>query len=117
LDEDIWIRHVEQAIESDKLFPDYKGVVIDDLRQPNEYEWSRDNGFTIIRVNADEGDRLDRASKLGDKFSSEDLRHETERHVDDFEADYDIWNGNGVSLHELRRKVDDIMAEIKAEGG
>ena len=117
LDEDIWIRHVEQAIETDKTFPNYKGVVIDDLRQPNEYEWAKAHGFTIIRVNADEGDRLDRAAKLGDKFSAEDLRHETERHVDDFKADYVIENGSGVSLHELRRKVDDIMAEIKAKGG
>src|SRR5699024_6965426 len=61
LDEDIWIRHVEQAIESDKLFPDYKGVVIDDLRQPNEYEWAKDHGFTIIRGNAREDRRLKRA--------------------------------------------------------
>src|SRR5699024_6216466 len=111
-----WIRHVEQAIEADKLFPHDKGVVIDDLRQPNEYEWAKANGFTIIRVNADEGDRLDRASKLGDKFSAEDLRHETELHVDDFEADYVICNGSGVSLHELRREVGEIMREIKEIG-
>src|SRR5699024_5800192 len=73
LDEDIWIRHVEQAIETDKTFPNYKGVVIDDLRQPNEYDWARANGFTIIRVNADDGDRIYRASKLADRCTSQNL--------------------------------------------
>src|SRR5699024_5657973 len=115
LDEGIWIRHVEQAIETDKTFLNYKGVVIDDLRQPNEYEWAKANGFTIIRVNADESDRLDRAAKLGDKFSAEDLRHDTEQHVDSFAVDYEI-NNNG-DKEALRRKVVKIMSEIKAKGG
>src|SRR5699024_10910904 len=102
LDEDIWIRHVEQAIESDKLFPDYKGVVIDDLRQPNEYEWARNNGFTIICVNAREDFRIQRAINSGDKFDLESLEHDTEQHVDSFAVDYEIDN-NG-NKEELRRK-------------
>ena len=111
LDEDIWIRHVEQAIESDKLFPDYKGVVIDDLRQPNEYEWAKANGFTIIRVNAREDRRLKRAEQAGDSFSADDLAHDTEQHVDGFSVDYTIVNDGGLS--DLKRQVDEIMSEIK----
>ena len=110
LDEDIWIRHVEQAIEADKLFPHYKGVVIDDLRQPNEYEWAKANGFTIIRVNADEGDRIQRAERAGDSFSADDLAHDTEQHVDGFSVDYTIVNDG--SLSDLKRQVDEIMNEI-----
>src|SRR5699024_11102304 len=113
LDEDIWIRHVEQAIESDKLFPDYKGVVIDDLRQPNEYEWAKAIGFTIIRVEASEDRRLKRAEQAGDSFSAGDLAHDTEQHSDKFDVDYEI-NNNG-DKGALRRKVDEIMSEIKAE--
>src|SRR5699024_11446627 len=94
LDENIWIRHVEQASESDKLFPEYKGVVIDDLRQPNEYEWARANGFTIIRVGASDDLRLERAKQEGDSFSADDLAHDTEQHSDKFDVDYEI-NNNG----------------------
>ena len=115
LDEDIWIRHVEQAIESDKLFPDYKGVVIDDLRQPNEYEWARDNGFIIVRVSADEDVRLRRAERAGDVFSESDLAHDTEQHVDGFSVDYTIVNDG--NLVDLRRHIGEIMDEIKAKGG
>ena len=109
LDEDIWIRHVEQAIKADKLFPYYKGVVIDDLRQPNEYEWAKSNGFTIIRVNADEDLRLERAKQEGDSFSEEDLAHDTEQHSDKFDVDYMIVNDG--SLNDLRRQVAEIMYE------
>ena len=112
LDEDIWIRHVEQAIEIDKLFPDYKGVVIDDLRQPNEYEWAKANGFTIIRVNADEDLRLKRAEQAGDSFSADDLAHDTEQHVDGFIVDYTIVNDGGLS--DLKRHIGEIMDEIKS---
>src|SRR5699024_5910783 len=115
LDEDIWIRHVEQAIESDKLFPDYKGVVIDELRQPNEYEWARANGFTIIRVEASEDKRIQRAERAGDSFDIDSLEHETESHIDGFEVDYEIVNGGNLEV--LGRKVDEIMSEIKAKGG
>ena len=110
LDEDIWIRHVEKAIESDKLFPDYKGVVIDDLRQPNEYEWAKANGFTIIRVNAREDFRIQRAINSGDKFDLESLEHDTEQHVDSFAVDYEI--NNDGDKEALRCKVGEIMNEI-----
>ena len=113
LDEDIWIRHVEQAIEVDKLFPDYKGVVIDDLRQPNEYKWAKANGFTIIRVNAREDFRIQRAFNSGDKFDLNSLEHDTEQHVDSFAVDYEINNDSGREA--LRRKVGEILAEIKSE--
>jgi len=42
------------------------------------------------------------------------LRHETEQYIDDIQADIDIWNGEGVSEDDLRRKIDEILAEIKA---
>ena len=116
LDADIWIRHAEKSAETWAELRSTRGIVIDDLRQPNEYEWAKANGYTIIRVNANEDTRLSRARVLGDEFNSEDLRHETELHVDDYEVDYDIWNDEGVGEDELRRRVDEILAEIKAKG-
>jgi len=114
IDDEVWIRQAQRMVEYSERFRDCKGVVIDDLRQDNEAKWAKDNGFIIIRVNADESDRLARIERAGDDFKAEDLRHETEQYVDDIQADYDIWNGEGVSEDELRRRVDEILAEIKA---
>lgn len=117
LDEDVWIRQLEKSMYIWEDMRSTKGIIIDDLRQPNEYEWARRNGFVIIRVNANEDTRLERARAAGDDFSLEDLRHDTEMHVDDYEVDYEIWNDDGVSLTELERNIDVIMSDIKATGG
>jgi|SRR5690625_1346882 len=114
IDEDVWIKQVEQDVKLAEAWRRTAGVVIDDLRQPNEYEWAKDNGFVIIRVDTDDDVRLERAKRAGDVFKTEDLRHETEQFIDDIQADIDIWNGEGVSEDDLRRKVDEILAEIKA---
>jgi|SRR5690554_1221291 len=111
LDPDVWIRQLAKSMRVWENMRDINGIVIDDLRQPNEYEWARANGFVIIRVNANEDTRLARAQSEGDAFSIEDLRHETEQYVDGFVVDYDIWN-DGDDIGELERKVDEIMAEL-----
>ena len=111
IDPDIWLYHAERTIEALSNMRSVKGIVIDDLRQPNEEIWARDNGFTIIRVNANEDTRLRRARALGDDFKPEDLRHETELHIDDIEADFDIWN-DGEDSEVLHRKIDEIMTKI-----
>lgn len=110
IDEDVWIKKAEATVEALENYRSTQGIVIDDLRQPNEEIWCRNNGFTIIRVNADEGLRAERADVLGDKYSADDMRHDTEQHVDSFAVDYEI-NNNG-DKEELRRKVDEVMNEI-----
>src|SRR5699024_1130052 len=117
LDEDVWVRQLAVTVGVYESLYVTNGIVIDDLHQPNDYEWSKDNGFTIIRINANEDTRLARASAAGDDFTTDDLRHETELHIDDFEADYDIWNDDDVSLAELERNIDEILSEIITKGG
>ena len=114
LDPDVWVNQLARTAEVYANMRSTIGLVIDDLRQPNEEIWARDNGFTIIRVNANEDTRLERARALGDAFEIEDLRHETELHIDDIEADYDIWN-DGEDTEELKRKIGDIIAKIGAD--
>lgn len=111
IDPDIWIYHAEKSLELYENMRDVPGVVIDDLRQPNEEEWARDNGFTIIRVNANEDTRLRRARALGDVFKVEDLRHETELHIDDIIADSDLWNDgeDAESKAHLLREIDEVL--------
>ncbi|MDQ0154940.1 deoxynucleotide monophosphate kinase family protein [Robertmurraya andreesenii] len=114
IDPDVWVRHAERKVDGIIDYragtDDHIGVVITDLRQPNEYAWAKANGFTIIRVTAPDQLRMDRAVDAGDDFTVHDFAHETEQHVDSFEVDYEVVNDGTVE--ELKAKVDAIMAKI-----
>jgi dephospho-CoA kinase len=115
IDSDVWIKHAERAVKGAIDFnvntgADKVGVVITDLRQPNEYEWARANGFTLIRVTAPDEDRIARAKIAGDDFNEADLEHETESHIDGFAVDYEIHNDGSVD--DLKAQVDAILEAI-----
>jgi dephospho-CoA kinase len=115
IDPDVWIKHAELAVKGVIDFnvntgADMVGVVITDLRQPNEYEWARNNGFTIIRVSAPDEDRLLRAKLAGDDFTETELEHETESHIDGFSVDYEIHNDGSVD--DLKAQIDAILEAI-----
>lgn len=119
IDEDVWVKKVDQEIQN-KLKSTHADVhisYITDLRQPNEYEYCRENGFFILRVNATDDVRLARMMADGDNFNKEHLHHETETHVDGYKVDYDINNNfttqNG--LEELRKEVKQLVKLILEE--
>jgi dephospho-CoA kinase len=116
IEPDVWIKHAERAVKGAIDFnvntgAERIGVVITDLRQPNEYEWARNNGYTIIRVTAPDEDRIARAKIAGDDFNEADLEHETESHIDGFAVDFTIEN-NGT-IDELKAQIDEVLTEIK----
>jgi dephospho-CoA kinase len=116
IDPDVWIKHAERAVKGAIDYnvntgADKVGVVISDLRQPNEYEWARAHGFTIIRVTAPDEDRLFRAKLAGDDFTEADLEHETESHIDGFTVDYTVVNGG--TIDELTTQIDEIIAQLR----
>src|SRR5690606_38371588 len=104
IDEDVWIKHAEFSVQQALNQRSTRGIVISDLRQPNEYEWCQRNGFGIVRVNAPDEFRLERARLAGDDFTEADLAHETESYVDSFEVDAEITNAG--TLDELYAQVD-----------
>ena len=117
VDESVWIRHAERKVNGTIDFrvntgADRIGIVITDVRQQNEVDWARTNGFTIIRVTAPDDVRIARAIKAGDNFSENDLEHVTESAIDGFVVDYEVQNAGTVE--ELQVQVDAIIAEINA---
>lgn len=116
IDEDVWVKKADQEIQN-KLKSTHADVhisYITDLRQPNEYEYCKENGFFILRVNATDEVRLARMMADGDNFTKEHLHHETETYVDGYEVDYDIHNNfttqNG--LNELRKEIKKLVKII-----
>jgi dephospho-CoA kinase len=116
VDKDVWIRHAERRvggiIDHRSGYPNVEhiGIVISDLRQPNEYAWAVENGFSIIRVNAPQELRVERANSVGDAFELNHLTHETESHIDGFDVDFEVVNDGTVT--ELQAHVDAIMEAI-----
>ena len=115
VDENVWVKHADFAYRMALDSRATRGIVVSDGRQPNELVWARANGFIIIRVEASESMRLERAKQAGDIFNEGDLAHDTEQHVDKFDVDYTIVNDG--SLSDLKRQVDEIVGDIKAKGG
>ncbi|RAU96821.1 AAA family ATPase [Paenibacillus sp. YN15] len=116
---DIWVRKCFDRISDEAMFLDAYGDIlrslISDIRQPNEYSRCRAEGYVIIRVNAPEELRRQRALAEGDAFDSASLAHETEQHVDLFAVDYDVYNTG--TFESLREQIDAIMAAIALEEG
>jgi hypothetical protein len=108
-DPDIWVRKCFEAIawDDDLVVP-----VITDLRQPNEFERCRAEGYVIIRVTAPEEIRLERARQAGDAFTTESLAHDTESHIAGFAVDYEVENVG--TLAEMYAKVDAIVGLLNA---
>ena len=113
---DVWVREVERRVaeyEARQCACKPARVLIEDLRVQAEYDWLRDNGFTIIRVTAPAELRLARARQAGDDFSADDFEHETEQAVDGFAVDYEIVNDG--TTEEMMAQMAAILAEIGLE--
>jgi len=115
IDNDVWVRKCFQEIKClenlAKLLrrKDFR-IVIDDLRQPNEYDRCRAEGFVIVRVTAPDSLRIERIEASGEGFDLEAFNHETEQYVDTFDVDYEIRNDS--DLDSLYAQVDAIMRNL-----
>lgn len=113
-DPDVWVKHLAQQVRMAEDSRKTTGIVVTDARQPNEVNWLRDNGFVIVKVEADEDTRIERIKAQGESVDEEALRHKTEQYVDDIEADYTIPNLG--TLDELYGRVDMLLDELVTKG-
>jgi dephospho-CoA kinase len=115
IDSEVWIKHAEMAVQGAIDFrvntgAEQIGIVLTDVRQQNEVDWCRANGFTLIRVTAPDEDRIARAKIAGDDFIEADLEHETESHIDGFAVNAEIINDG--TIDDLKAQIDEIIAKI-----
>lgn len=110
-DPDVWVRKCLERITWFNyvyaLSVPAKPVVITDTRQPNEFTALQSAGYVLIRVEAPDGLRIQRAVESGDTFSYVDLAHGTETALDGYAADFTVTNDAGLA--ELYAQIDEIV--------
>lgn len=106
---DVWVKHLAENYSSIKEWMS-NPVIITDVRQPNEYEWCKENGFVIVKVTASGYTRLERMINRGDNFKMEDLHHETESYIDGFE--YDFLIDNSGTIEDLKEQIKRLTGHL-----
>lgn len=115
-DPDVWVRQLASRYLHVKERYGGCPVVITDVRQPNEHQWCRENGFVIVRVFASDETRIRRLKQRGDNFKPEDLNHETERYVDEFKHDFLIDNDKN-DMDYLRKQIKELAGFLTGRSG
>ncbi len=109
-DPDIWVKGLDKNMRI-AYVKGARNFVVTDVRQLNEYEYLKREGFTVIKVEADDELRKERIAKSGDTFEPADFYHETETTVNDIPYDYLITNN--TTLEDLNEQIQFIYDELK----
>jgi AAA domain len=108
---DVWVNQVNNKYEYLKRWRNINNFLCTDLRQQNEYDWLKKNGFTVIKVETEPEIRIERMKASGDKFELQDLLHPVEQQIKHLPADYVVTNN--TTLDDLFTQVDFILEELK----
>lgn len=99
--QDVWVDKLAKKQEYLKEIALCNNFVINDLRQPNEHEWCLDNGYTIIKIEAPDEDRIVRSFGTDSTFKTINY---SERFIDELEYDFIIKNDGSLERLELKVK-------------
>jgi dephospho-CoA kinase len=113
LNPEIWIEILQEKLEDHYEYHGEYPVLVNDLRQINEYQALKLAGFTVVKVEASEEIRIKRIMDSGDIFSPEQLKHSTELQAEACPYDYLVTNND--YLETLYEQADYIMQELKEE--
>ncbi|AHZ10072.1 adenylate kinase [Bacillus phage Hakuna] len=89
----------------------HQKVLLTGLRQPNEFEYARANGFTIIRLEVDEDIRIERIKASGEVVDEKTIKHETEATLMNEKVDYVVKN-NTNNPENMIDWLDEIAREV-----
>lgn len=110
-DQDVWVKYALNTLELHQGVYPNTHVIFKDVRQPNEVEALREQGFTIVKVIARTEDRIERMEANGDVFNIDDLNHETEKAIDGITPDVVIYNTG--TLEDLYYTVEDFLLDYQ----
>lgn len=113
VNESVWINSVERKYTHLTGLGE-ANFILTDLRQVNEYEWLKENGFIVIKVETEQELRIERMKASGDTFTMDSLIHSTEQQIKDLPYDYLITNN--TTLTDLYEQIDYVLYELN-EGG
>jgi dephospho-CoA kinase len=112
--EDVWVhkcfRKVREYDENTLGCDPPFRAVITDVRMLHESEALAARSYVLIRVDAPDGLRIQRAVESGDTFNYADLAHGTETALDGYAADFTVVNDAGLA--ELYAQIDEIIAYL-----
>jgi len=107
-DENVWINHlglllhgVESQYRKNQVF--YNGLVIDDVRYPNEATFLKQNGFSIVKLVG-----------RGYELSKEEALHPSERNVETIPADFEV-DASGSVLQTVKTVLMCVTGHGKKE--
>lgn len=114
LNPDVWVNKLFNSERYTTAIEQSQHIIITDVRQPNEAIRLKLEGFTIIKVTADEGIRLARATAKGDDFKVSDFYHETELAIQ--HCYYDVVIDNSSTVEALEKRVAEVIEEVATNG-
>ena len=110
MDKNIWVNIIERRM-NDHL--DTNSIVVSSIRQQNEYDMLKKNGFIFIKIETLKSLRIERCLKNKDVDFEAQINSNLENDLDNFEYDYLIKN-NGT-LEEFYRQIDLILYKISQD--
>jgi len=110
---DVWVDMLFNSTLFDLSESKGDNIIITDVRQPNEVSRLQDKGYTILKIVAEDGLRIERVLKSGDNFSDEMFAHETETLI--HQSPYDYLINNSGTLQDLSNKLDEILITMSEE--
>lgn len=100
IDKDVWVRALMRQLQHDKPVR----AIVTDVRQANECEALQKAGFVLVKIVARDEIRLERMNLRGDRFTMDDLNHETEQFIEKLPADY-VFTNNGKGEDDILERM------------
>jgi len=104
-----WIN--QGILKANEIIQSGENVILDDLRFVNEGECLKENGFIIIKVNANQSIREERLLARDGSFNPDNFNDVSETQLDNIIGHYDITNNHNDD--SAKKQFDEIVALIK----